>query len=49
MDNRISIASANDACVAMAEHLAGSEEAFVKQMNEKAKQLGMNDTVFPET
>ena len=42
----ISIASANDACVAMAEHLAGSEEAFVKQMNEKAKQLGMNDTVF---
>lgn len=42
----ISIASANDACVAMAEHLAGSEAAFVEQMNEKAKALGMQKTTF---
>lgn len=42
----ISISSANDACVAMAEHLAGSEAAFVEQMNAKAKELGMNNTTF---
>lgn len=42
----ISIASANDACVAMAEHLAGSEAAFVEQMNAKAKALGMKNTTF---
>lgn len=42
----ISIASANDACVAMAEYLCGSEEEFVRQMNERAKGLGMNDTTF---
>lgn len=42
----ISISSANDACVAMAEHLAGSEAAFVEQMNAKAKSLGMNNTTF---
>jgi len=42
----ISISSANDACVAMAEHLAGSETAFVEQMNAKAKELGMKSTVF---
>ncbi len=42
----IIIASANDSCVAMAEHLAGSEAAFVAKMNEKAKQLGLTDTVF---
>lgn len=42
----ISIASANDASVAMAEFIAGSEEAFVEKMNEKAKALGMNDTTF---
>ncbi len=42
----ICIASANDACVAMAEHLAGTEEAFVEEMNKKAKELGMNDTHF---
>ena len=42
----ICVASANDACVAMAEYIAGSEEAFVKKMNERAKELGMNDTVF---
>lgn len=42
----ISIASANDAAVAMAEKIAGSEEAFVKQMNEKAAALGMKHTQF---
>lgn len=42
----ISIASANDASVAMAEFISGSEEAFVAKMNEKAKALGMNDTTF---
>lgn len=42
----ISIASANDAAVAMAEKIAGSEEAFVKKMNEKAKALGMEHTQF---
>lgn len=42
----ITISSANDACVAMAEHLSGTEEAFVDEMNEKAKELGMNHTNF---
>ena len=42
----ICVVSANDCTVAMAEYLAGSEEAFVRQMNERAKELGMNDTVF---
>ena len=42
----ISVASANDACVAMAEHISGSESAFVEQMNERAKGLGMTDTHF---
>ena len=42
----ISIASANDACVAMAELIYGSESEFVRQMNERAKGLGMNDTTF---
>lgn len=36
----------NDAAVALAEHLCGSEEVFVEKMNEKASQLGMKDTVF---
>ena len=40
------IMSANDAAVVLAEAVSGSEEAFVAQMNEKARQLGMNDTVF---
>ena len=40
------IASANDATVALAEAVAGSEESFVAQMNEKAKKLGLNDTKF---
>lgn len=42
----IAVASANDACVAVAEHLSGSVEAFVKKMNERAKELGMKDTNF---
>ncbi len=42
----ISIASANDACVAMAEFIAGSEEEFVAMMNKRAKELGMNNTHF---
>lgn len=42
----ICVASANDCTVAMAEYLAGSEEAFVERMNERAKELGMNDTTF---
>ncbi|MCM1148774.1 MAG: D-alanyl-D-alanine carboxypeptidase [Butyricicoccus sp.] len=42
----VAVVSANDCCVALAEHLAGSEEAFVARMNERAQQLGMNDTHF---
>lgn len=42
----ISIASANDAAVAMAEYVSGSETEFVKKMNEKAKELGMVHTSF---
>lgn len=42
----ITLQSANDACVAMAEYLGGSEELFVQKMNERAKELGMNDTTF---
>lgn len=42
----ICVVSANDCTVAMAEYLAGSEEAFVTQMNVKARELGMNDTTF---
>ncbi len=40
------VASANDAAVALAEHISGSEEAFVEQMNQRAKELKMNDTTF---
>ena len=40
------IASANDAAVALGEHIAGSEEAFVAMMNERAGQLGMKNTTF---
>lgn len=45
----IAVASANDGCVAMAERLAGSESAFVDMMNEKAKELGMENTHFMNT
>lgn len=40
------IGSANDAACALAEHIAGSEQAFVDMMNKRAKELGMNDTNF---
>jgi len=40
------ISSANDACIALAEHISGSEAAFVKRMNERAKELGMTDTRY---
>ena len=46
---QLAVASANDGCVAMAEHLAGSESAFVDMMNEKAKELGMENTHFMNT
>ena len=46
MVKSIAVSSANDCACAMAEHLAGSEDAFVSQMNAKAKELGMNDTNF---
>lgn len=42
----IVVSSANDACVAMAEYISGTEEAFVQQMNERARGLGMENTVF---
>ena len=42
----IAVSSANDCACAMAEHIAGSEEAFVSLMNKRAKELGMNDTNF---
>ena len=42
----IIVASANDACVAIAEKISGSEQLFVEKMNEKALSLGMNNTVF---
>ena len=42
----IVVCSANDSCVAMAEKIAGNEAAFTDKMNEKAKALGANDTLF---
>ena len=42
----IAVASANDACVAMAEYICGSEEEFVRRMNERADGLGMANTTF---
>lgn len=44
----IVVASGNDASVAMAEHIAGSEAGFVDKMNQKAKELGMKDTHFED-
>lgn len=44
----IAVASGNDASVAVAEYIAGSEEAFVEQMNAKASELGMTDTHFED-
>lgn len=45
----IAVASGNDACVAMAEYIAGSEEGFVNMMNARAKELGMENTNFVNT
>ena len=46
MVKSIAVSSANDCACAMAEHLYGSEAAFVEQMNKRAGELGMNDTTF---
>lgn len=45
----VAMASANDGCVALSEHVAGSEEIFVERMNGKAVELGMRDTHFVNT
>lgn len=45
----IAVASANDGCAAMAEHISGSESAFVEQMNKRAEELGMTNTHFMNT
>lgn len=44
----IVISSANDACVALAEHISGSEEEFVKRMNDYARELGLDSTSFSD-
>lgn len=49
MVKSVVIASANDAAVALAEFVAGSEEAFVKKMNQRAEELGMKNTHFENT
>ena len=49
MVKSVVIASANDAACALAEHISGSEEAFVKRMNERAEELGMKNTSFENT
>jgi len=46
MVKSIAVSSANDCACAMAEHIAGSEAGFVEKMNQRAKELGMNDTHF---
>ena len=46
MVKSIAVSSANDCACAMAEHIAGSEPAFVEMMNQRASELGMNDTHF---
>ena len=42
----ISVVSANDSCIALAEHISGSVEAFVQQMNNRAQELGMSNSKF---
>lgn len=49
MMKAIAIVSANDACVAVAEYLCGTEKLFVKKMNERAKELGLKNTYFYNT
>ena len=46
MIKSVIMASANDASVALAEHISGSEDTFVKKMNERAKALGMTNTLY---
>src|SRR5574344_1178229 len=46
MVKAVCVVSANDCAVALAEQIAGSEDAFVERMNQRAKELGMNDTTF---
>ena len=46
MIKAICVVSANDCCVAMSEFISGTEEAFVQKMNDRAKELGMNDSSF---
>ena len=46
MVKAVAVVSANDCAVALAEAVAGSEEAFVEKMNQRARELGMNDTTF---
>ncbi len=46
MFQAIAVHSANDAAVAVAEHLAGNEKAFTEQMNRKAKQIGLSSTAY---
>lgn len=46
LSKAVMVASANDAAVALAEHICGSEDIFVTEMNRKANELGMADTVF---
>ena len=45
----IAVASGNDACVAMAEYICGTDDIFVEKMNEKAKELGLENTHFANT
>src|SRR5699024_5058741 len=45
----VAIASANDASVALAEHVAGTEEEFIYMMNEKSKELGLSNTNYVNT
>ncbi len=49
MVKSVVIASANDAACALAEHISGSEEAFVREMNRRAAELGMKNTCFENT
>ena len=49
MVKSVVIASANDAACALAEYVSGSETSFVKRMNERARELGMNNTTFENT
>lgn len=49
MIKSVVVSSANDAAVALAEHIAGSESAFVMRMNERARELGMENTNFENT